>query len=116
MYHSAAQLHLQVLIATKLQRTPSLACPDLFTFADHFAFESILGRSSHTEVGAVFCQPCLVSNKPEMQKRQLCICCVRYFKCDTSAQAISLPLKNLQGGLLPRRIGKGGVLCRQGVT
>ena len=83
--HSAAELRLQVLIATKLQRTPSLACPDLFTFADHFAFEGILGRSSHTEVGAVFCQPYPLSNEP---KAQFCISCARCFKCDTSARAI----------------------------
>ena len=41
---------MQVLAATQLQRTPSLACPDLFTFGDHFVFEGIIGRSSHSEV------------------------------------------------------------------
>ncbi|KAL3156366.1 hypothetical protein ABBQ38_000681 [Trebouxia sp. C0009 RCD-2024] len=40
----------KVLVATQLQRTPSLACPDLFTFGDHFLFEGIIGRSTHSEV------------------------------------------------------------------
>jgi hypothetical protein len=51
--HAAASmpiLHLQVLVATKLQRTPSLACPDLFMFEDHFVFEGLIGKSPHSEV------------------------------------------------------------------
>ncbi|KAL0054481.1 hypothetical protein WJX82_009592 [Trebouxia sp. C0006] len=40
----------KVLVATKLQRTPSLACPDLFMFEDHFVFEGLIGKSPHSEV------------------------------------------------------------------
>lgn len=41
---------MQVLLATQLRRTPSLACPDLFHFDEHFIFLSVLGRTRLSEV------------------------------------------------------------------
>ncbi|KAK9844695.1 hypothetical protein WJX74_005606 [Apatococcus lobatus] len=40
----------KVLLATQLRRTPSLACPDLFHFDEHFIFLSVLGRTRLSEV------------------------------------------------------------------
>ncbi len=41
---------MQVLLATQLRRTPSLACPSLFHFDEHFDFLSVLGRTRLSEV------------------------------------------------------------------
>lgn len=44
---------MQVLLQlgdTKLKRTASLMCPDLFQFEQHFEFLGIIGRSQHSEV------------------------------------------------------------------
>ena len=41
----------QVLLATKLKRTPSLMSPVLFHFEEHFHFEKLIGKSDMSEVG-----------------------------------------------------------------
>ncbi len=40
----------QVLLATRLKRTDSLNQPDLFRFAEHFEFLSLLGLTPYSEV------------------------------------------------------------------
>ena len=58
LHHAALQcaerfLVMQVLLQlgdTKLKRTASLMCPDLFQFEQHFEFLEIIGRSQHSEV------------------------------------------------------------------
>lgn len=59
----------QVLVATKLQRTPSLACPDLFTFGNHFVFEGMIGRSSYSEV---WCLAATVQSPPRLAGTPSC--------------------------------------------
>ena len=98
----------QVLVATKLHRTPSLACPDLFTFEDHFNFERLIGKSPHSRVtcDSGVC-PDLEGNAALNVGHDISLCGCRSSGRVTSGLVICLPSRSLQESSAPKLTGKG---------
>ena len=98
----------QVLVATKLHRTPSLACPDLFTFEDHFIFECLIGKSPHSRVtcdGGVCLDP--EENAALTAGHDISLCGCRSSGRVTSGLVIFLPSRSLLEGSALKLTDKG---------
>ena len=118
---------MQVLLQlgdTKLKRTASLMCPDLFQFEQHFEFLEIMGRSQHSEVSgaglvdalcfrgkmsSAACCLLLQHTLPDLKLTSASAC--RYLECGTRVAGITLLSRSQHGASSPKRTGKGQRCC-----